>query len=250
MCRGGSPPADVSDEAEETGLQRQSAHAAERKNITMAVSMKTRGALQAVARALGPRPTPVPMKFEDSQRLEAERKKAEASAAKDAFSFGDPEWKMPLQQQLNKSFSLHLGADIRLPCKQPSQEYTPQPLAAQPAEPSSHPFDGVPLAEFAERLGGRIAPVYHEFKKMEKEAERETEQLAHETEPWELSVPHFLPFTKMATQSPEFRKTFVFDANDRKTARLSWYHPDDTMVPRDWLQGGLVADFKYYFGKQ
>lgn len=24
------------------------------------------------------------------------------------------------------------------------------------------------------------------------------------------------------------------------------YHPDDTMVPRDWWSGGLLADLKYY----
>ena len=32
-----------------------------------------------------------------------------------------------------------------------------------------------------------------------------------------------------ATSHPEFKKTFVFDATNRKTARLSWYHPDDTV---------------------
>ena len=50
-----------------------------------------------------------------------------------------------------------------------------------------------------------------------------------------------------AAQSKDFRDTFIAgDAKTRKKARLSWYHPDDTMVPRDWFRGGLLEDLKYY----
>jgi len=217
--------------------------------------MKGRSAIQAVTRAFAPRSLPIPMKFEETQRLELKKFEEQISATKEGFAFGHPDWKVPLQQQLNKSFSLHLGADIRLPCKEESY-ITPPPLAEEAtgltleqSRPAPNPFEGLFLADFAERLGGRIAPVYHEFKKLEKDAAREVKVAAEEANAWSVPIPHFLPFTKMATQHPEFRKTFVFDVKDRKTARLSWYHPDDTMVPRDWLRGGLLEDIKYYFGK-
>jgi hypothetical protein len=50
-----------------------------------------------------------------------------------------------------------------------------------------------------------------------------------------------------AASSTSFRSTFIADPpKERKKARLSWYHPDDTMVPRDWWSQGLLADIKYY----
>ena len=52
---------------------------------------------------------------------------------------------------------------------------------------------------------------------------------------------------RRAASSTCFRSTFIADPpKERKKARLSWYHPDDTMVPRDWFRGGLLADIKYY----
>ncbi|KAK9906717.1 hypothetical protein WJX75_006708 [Coccomyxa subellipsoidea] len=60
-------------------------------------------------------------------------------------------------------------------------------------------------------------------------------------------IPHVLPFTRWAAQSKVMQSTFVVDeSKDRKKARLSWYHPDDTMVPRDWFRGGLLKDLAYY----
>jgi len=52
---------------------------------------------------------------------------------------------------------------------------------------------------------------------------------------------------RRAANSLRFRQTFIAEPpKDRKKARLSWYHPDDTMVPRDWFRGGLMADLAYY----
>ena len=57
----------------------------------------------------------------------------------------------------------------------------------------------------------------------------------------------FFEWTCRAANSEQFRETFIAEApKDRKRARLSWYHPDDTMVPRDWFKGGLLADLAYY----
>ena len=62
------------------------------------------------------------------------------------------------------------------------------------------------------------------------------------------TVPSFLPFTRWAATSPAIQSTLVVeeDVKVRPKARLSWYHPDDTMVPRDWWRGGLLADLDYY----
>lgn len=59
-------------------------------------------------------------------------------------------------------------------------------------------------------------------------------------------MPHFLPFTRWASQSETLKATFVVDKDTRPKARLSWYHPDDTMVPRGWWKLGLLEDLKYY----
>lgn len=62
------------------------------------------------------------------------------------------------------------------------------------------------------------------------------------------TVPSFLPFTRWAATSPAIQATLVVeeDVKVRPKARLSWYHPDDTMVPRGWWKGGLLADLAYY----
>lgn len=63
-----------------------------------------------------------------------------------------------------------------------------------------------------------------------------------------LSVPSVFPLTRWAASSPAVRSTLVAadDPKERPKARLSWYHPDDTMVPRDWFKGGLLKDLEYY----
>lgn len=56
-----------------------------------------------------------------------------------------------------------------------------------------------------------------------------------------------LVVTRRAASSASIRDTLIAeDPKTRKKARMSWYHPDDTMVPRDWFKGGLLADLKYY----
>ena len=60
------------------------------------------------------------------------------------------------------------------------------------------------------------------------------------------AVPAVLPFTHWAANSDRVRATLVDDKATRPKARLSWYHPDDTMVPRDWFRSGLLEDLKYY----
>ena len=111
--------------------------------------------------------------------------------------------------------------------------------AAAAESPRLHdPFEGVPLRAWAESLGERVMPAYEAVKA--EEARRKAEMLANggsgqaplAASP--LSVPSVFPLTRWAASSPAVRSTLVAAENpkERPKARLSWYHPDDTMVPR------------------
>jgi hypothetical protein len=47
-------------------------------------------------------PLLVAQQFEETQRLEMKKFEEQISATKEGFAFGHPDWKVPLQQQLNK----------------------------------------------------------------------------------------------------------------------------------------------------
>ena len=97
-----------------------------------------------------------------------------------------------------QSFSLHLGADLPLPCPaRPVQLAENSEQAVDKPKTGSRPFDEVPFAEFAERIGSAVAPVYHDFKMMQQDESRRAKNQAKTAEPWEPPVPHFLPFTRM-----------------------------------------------------
>jgi len=148
------------------------------------------------------------------------------------------------RQEIIKSFSFHLGADLQIPTD--DRRKTHQAEVFLNGQSSSDPFDGLPLKAWAERMGERIMPTYE----LIKDEQRKSKALAKNMPapgPSVPTVPHLLPFTRWAANSQQFRQTFIAEApKDRKKARLSWYHPDDTMVPRDWFKGGLMADLAYY----
>ena len=109
------------------------------------------------------------------------------------------------------------------------------------------PFEGLPFRAFAERMGDAIMPALEaarDDKRSTAVGNRHSSENAQILVP---EVPHVLPFTRWAANSNTIRSTFIAeDPATRKKARLSWYHPEDTMVPRGWWKGGLLADFKYY----
>jgi hypothetical protein len=103
------------------------------------------------------------------------------------------------------------------------------------------PFEGVPLRAWAEKLGEKVMPAYEAVKAEETRRKAERALLAKsgkEPSPLAavapLSVPSVFPLTRWAASSPAVRSTLVAadDPKERPKARLSWYHPDDTMVPR------------------
>ena len=60
-------------------------------------------------------------------------------------------------------------------------------------------------------------------------------------------VTKYLPCTNYINRNEAIRKVFVVEEEEERKARFSWYHPGDTMVPRNWLKDGLLADISFYF---
>jgi len=164
---------------------------------------------------------------------------------------------MPSEEQVTpsvrprKAFSLHIGADLKLPTPDVRRHsrFEPAPLETSPAKAASDPFEGLPFRALAERMGASMSPVVQAVRedaraKRLREAGILDGQLPSVPEP--PSVPHFLPITRWISQSPTMKSTFVSEKSEQPKARLSWYHPDDTMVPRGWWKTGLLDDLKYY----
>lgn len=188
----------------------------------------------------------------------------DATAASDAGAnpaqLGDPEHKVPLQH-LSKSCYLNVGGMLPLPrdnsrWRPPTAKAVEAPALQQRPEPARggalyDPFEGLPLRALADRLGEAMQPVAQAIKqdhvlaqKKLARAGRSTADVAGSTVP---TVPSLFPITRWAASSEVVRATLIADdPKARKRARMSWYHPDDTMVPRDWFRGGLLEDLKYY----
>eukprot|EP00959_Pyramimonas_sp_CCMP1952_P051930 1085396-Pyramimonas_sp.AAC.1 len=61
-------------------------------------------------------------------------------------------------------------------------------------------------------------------------------------------VPAVCPLSKLARDNETVREVLVYDqTKDSIKPRMSWYHPDDTMVPRGWFKDGIMADLQYYY---
>lgn len=148
-----------------------------------------------------------------------------------------------------KSFKMHIGANLSIPTRNARELPMPEQLPSASQQGVVDPFEGLPFRAFAERMGERMLPALEAARAAEREAKlagRGGADVA-ELEAFIPPVPHLLPFTRWAAGSTSFRSTFIAEApKERKKARLSWYHPDDTMVPRDWFRGGLLEDMKYF----
>lgn len=147
-----------------------------------------------------------------------------------------------------KTFSLHIGADLKLPTPD-SKQYSRFMRSTEQGSASEivgDPFEGLPFKALADRMGEAFMPVA-EANRQERRAASAAAHLASPAVASVLPIPHFLPFTRWAQQTERFKSTFIADdPKSRKKARLSWYHPDDTMVPRGWWKMGLLEDLKYY----
>lgn len=148
---------------------------------------------------------------------------------------------------------MYIGANLPILSSTPSgngvtpqQEEPPKEgTSKQVPRGSVDPLEGMPLVWLAEYLADRMMPVLGNItasEKARKRRERNKPVAVLEPPP----IPHFLPFTAWAARSAGVRSTLIADESPRQRARLSWYHPDDTMVPRNWFRGGLMQDLMYY----
>ena len=113
---------------------------------------------------------------------------------------------------------------------------------------SADPFEGIPFRGLAEYLGGSYMEALEESRKQQQNAQKSQEATAEATLSSETPVvPHFLPITSMFAKTQAFKSTFVVDDDkSKRRTRLSWYNPQDGMVPSNWLKDGLMADLQWY----
>ncbi|CAL8462580.1 g2113 [Coccomyxa elongata] len=154
----------------------------------------------------------------------------------------------PPVSSYRKTLHLHIGADLHIPVRDNKFSHPSREEEQQRAAQSSDPFEGLPLRAWAEKLGERVMPAYELIKEEQAAAKKAAKAMGKQVqEVFVPKIPHVLPFTRWAAQNKTFQSTFIAEEpKERKKARLSWYHPDDTMVPRDWFRGGLLKDLAYY----
>jgi hypothetical protein len=165
-----------------------------------------------------------------------------------------PEPKPVVEAQVKKSFNLHIGASLRIPTDNARttiftsvQAHEEQQPITTKREAFVDPFEGLPLRRFADRVGEYMMPAFEAMQEDMRKAKRSKKVDVPVPTVEASNIPHFLPFTRWAIKEKRIQNTLIADdPKNRKKARLSWYHPDDTMVPRDWFRGGLLADLKYY----
>jgi hypothetical protein len=103
-----------------------------------------------------------------------------------------------------------------------------------------------PFKKFASRMGeGLLDPLLDAIK--DSELSNKYSKQAKTTEVYVPEIPHLLPVARWARDNAVLRDVLVHDETVEVKPRLSWYHPDDRMVPRGWFQEGLAADFAYYY---
>ena len=144
------------------------------------------------------------------------------------------------------SFKLHIGANLTIPGMNNLSKVEAAPVSEPSSSKAEDPFAGLPLHALAEYLGDRIMPALEAVKEEQKKQMRDAKHMGREVDVTIPYIPPLLPVTRWASTDEHFRSTLVVDEGARQKARLSWYHPDDTMVPRDWFTRGLLEDLRYF----
>lgn len=115
------------------------------------------------------------------------------------------------------------------------------------------PFEDIPFKGLAEYLGGSYLDSMEQTKESEEKKNEGSSNhplcrpIRSEEVHAAMPVPRFLPFTSVFARTDAFKSTFVVDDDkSKRKTRLSWYNPQDGMVPSNWLKDGLLADMKWY----
>jgi len=122
--------------------------------------------------------------------------------------------------------------------------------ATSPASASSRdPFEGIPFRGLAEYLGAGYMDAVEESKKVKKKSAggkagsvaADEEEVAQQMG----AITSLFPVTSYVAKN--LRSTFVVDSDkSKRRTRLSWYNPNDGMVPANWFKDGLIADMHWY----
>mmetsp|Transcript_11936 Transcript_11936/g.16178 ORF Transcript_11936/g.16178 Transcript_11936/m.16178 type:complete len:186 (+) Transcript_11936:109-666(+) len=111
---------------------------------------------------------------------------------------------------------------------------------------------GDSLQNLADQIGELAAPLLAAIKEDQRNKAQGPLLAKVESPPMYVpEVPHLLPISRWCRENETLKDILVApEAESLPKARLSWYHPDDTMVPRDWFKEGLLDDFEYYFSSK
>eukprot|EP01025_Chloroclados_australasicus_P063024 TRINITY_DN830_c0_g1_i7.p2 TRINITY_DN830_c0_g1~~TRINITY_DN830_c0_g1_i7.p2 ORF type:complete len:273 (-),score=25.96 TRINITY_DN830_c0_g1_i7:381-1199(-) len=139
-------------------------------------------------------------------------------------------------------YTWHIGADIHLYSSRENEEKLRNMADVNHRESS--------MARLADQLADLLWPscqetvdaAMAESKEMARKMPIFVEEPAYEPP----KVPHMLPFTSWFRNNEAMRQSFVCNKDTRCKPRLSWYNPNDGMVPSGWLTEGLLADLAYY----
>ena len=99
-----------------------------------------------------------------------------------------------------QSFSLWLGADLKIPTVDKRQthvvENVPQ-LSASERAAASDPFAGLPLRAWADRVGERVAPAFKAIQEEQRMSNLTAAKTRRLEQPLAVpSIPHVFPITK------------------------------------------------------
>jgi len=104
-----------------------------------------------------------------------------------------------------------------------------------------------PLQGLSAKIGDLAEPLAQSMLSAEREAD-----FTNKDKDKPVYVPHvpmLCPISKLARDSETVREVLIFnlEKDGGVKPRMSWYHPDDTMIPRGWFQEGIMGDLKYYY---
>lgn len=126
-----------------------------------------------------------------------------------------------------QAMNIHLGATLSIPGVENLSRVGTTSSAS--LAPKDDPFQGLPFHDLAEYLGEQVMPALEHAKKDQIRQQREAKMAIQNAQVAVPHVPHILPFTRWASTDENFRSTLVVDDDKAQKARLSWYHPDDTV---------------------
>lgn len=103
-----------------------------------------------------------------------------------------------------------------------------------------------PFQKAAGRLSDAVNPIIAQLSKEKKD---ESKLKSKDVPLFVPAIPHLLPVARWVRDNETWRQILIHDdETPPPVPRLSWYHPEDTFIPRGWFKDGLVGDWNYYFG--